>query len=472
MISKKEKYRWEFLVLFSFFIALTLLVIMSNIANSQEIKNSSNLFTTLVIGNIIPLVITCLLIISELNLYSFRKKSLLTLKENQFIYISRFDIYMSVFECRSLSDIYVEGFNLLNELNRYSIEISKDIKRLRIFFYSSSKIELSKHIEKAKPLLDTIFPNLNVLTSSSLKTDFLDYSFWKFGKYTFIRQGRFLFIPEIESKNSSRVLKNHTHILNYVSQSTKKEKPNSTNSTQFYSFLKHEHTSFFELYGYKCYIRENRFVYDHIDENILLRAMIRYKLTGFNSTSDDDGYINLQRMLIPFNKEKSNFARPNTPIPPTTESNDNPSNVHISLQTSHGYNQICIELCNISQSSDEDAIKIKNCENRVSFCKKLLVNQHLTTLLGELVDGENDKRRDTILTDLLRHVSFHQINCLLAQFVVSSKLDIHDKQVIQLLHTLIQKRIENNSLERESGKNSFPVVNILHQRLEHKTNVA
>ncbi|MHA2290380.1 MAG: hypothetical protein ACXABG_16460 [Promethearchaeota archaeon] len=468
MILNKEKFRWEIILLFGFFIAQIILVIILESKYSQEIKNSSNLIPTLIIGNTIPLVITCLLIISELNPYSSNKKTLLKIKDNGFLYIPRFAIYISIFECNSLSDIYIEGFKLLNELSRYSIEINRDIKRLRLYFYAKSKIELSKNIEKAKPLLDTIFPNLYLLTSSSLRTDFLNYSLWKSGECKYVRQGRLLIIPEIERDSSSKIPQNNTHVLNYLSENKLGEKCNSNNSIQFYSFIKYEHSSLFELFGYRGYINENKFLIENIDENILLRAIIRYKLVGYQTLSDIEGYLNLQKKLTPFNEGKFNLEVRNTPILPLPKSDENTFNGNLSPLISHRYNQICKELCNIFQSSDKDEVKKKNCENRASFCKKLLMNENLTIFLDELVDGENGNRRDTILTDLLRHVSFHQIHCLITQYVVSCNSDIHDGQIIQFLHNLIKKRIDINSRERDSGKNSFSVVDSLHQRLNHE----
>ena len=102
----------------------------------------------------------------------------------------------------------------------------------------------------------------------------------------------------------------------------------------------------------------------------------------------------------------------------------------------------------------------------------MLINQDLTSFLGELIDGNDYERKEAILSDLLRHVSFHQIHCLLVQFVVSYSSDSLNKQTMQLIHILIQKRFESNDTERNSERNHFSIVDLLHQKADQGTNIA
>ncbi|PWI49138.1 hypothetical protein CEE45_03080 [Candidatus Heimdallarchaeota archaeon B3_Heim] len=471
MILREKNQIWR-VFLFSFFIGCLFIISMFTFFFSEETQYSSNYMFTLIIGNIIPIAIACLLIFYELNIFSSKKKTLMTIKEGQVLFIPRFNLYLSIFECSSVSDVFVEGVDLLNGLNRYSIEIDGINNRLRLFFYSNSKIELSRYIEEAKPLLDTIFPNLLLLTASSLKEGFLNYSLKRMGDYRTIKQGRYLIIPEKEQNIPLKSPKNYTHVINYNSQASSEEKSNKFESIQLYSFIRFEEGSFFDFFGRMCFTDRNMFFTDIIEENLLLRAIIRYKLVGFNSISDNEGITNLQQKLNTINVGNNAVEYSDKFIPPLaalSEHNpDSPNFVSINQE----FNQICRELCNISRSSVDEAIKTKNCVDRASFCKKLLVNQNFATFLSELVDGEDDQRKDTILSDLLRHLSFHQIHCLLAQFIASYNSDNLDKQIIKLLHVLIQKQLEINSFEGDSGRNHFSVVESLHQRLNHGTNIA
>ncbi|MHA2093101.1 MAG: hypothetical protein ACW98F_00460, partial [Candidatus Hodarchaeales archaeon] len=411
MLLKTKTYLWGFSLFFGYLISNFLFLKMLNSLSSKVIQNSVTYDTTMIIGNIIPLIFTCLLIFYELNIFSFDNSSVLVVKPDNMIYIPRFETYVSIFECSSLSNIYTEGLSLLNGLNRYSIEILQDIQRLRVYFYSNSKTELFKNIEEAKPLLDTVFPNLRLLTTSSLKSDFLNYSLRKRGFYHHINQGTFLIIPKIEQNTNSQTPKKDTLILNFNSQLNSTGKSNVHDSTQCYSFTRFKENSFFEFFGEVIFTEENEFLDGEIDANLLCRAIIRYRLVGFHSFLDNDGLINIRKQLGKFKKVTNTLETPDMviPPPPIIQSDSHHSKP---LVTSHGYNQICKELCNISLSAEEDTIKTKKCKNRVSFCKKLLVNRNLTKFLGELIDGEDDKRKEVILSDLLRHVSFQQIYCL------------------------------------------------------------
>ena len=61
----------------------------------------------------------------------------------------------------------------------------------------------------------------------------------------------------------------------------------------------------------------------------------------------------------------------------------------------------------------------------------------------ELAKKDDDKRKAQILSELLVHLSFHQLYCLIAQFISTYEGKDIDVVSMQFLHSLIKKQAKN-----------------------------
>ncbi len=471
MNIKRENHLWNILLILGCLIGSIFVLNWLYEILSLEIQLFSARMVTVLIGNFVPLGVTCLLILYELNLLPFYKKQFLLIKEDNLICIPSFHTYISIFECTSFSNLYIDGLGLLNGLNRYSIEIFSDEQRLRIYLYSDSKIDMFRLVKDAQPLVETVFPNIYMLTSSDLKTEFQDYSLDRRGEYRFIQQGKYWIIPTIEQKSDIKSPKSYTDVYNFLSPKKPVKKNKLGNFTQLYSITKTHKMSFFDFFGFRCFSTSITHAYEDFKEDLLYRAIIRFYLVGCSSIFDKDGITNIQRILTSSSIESDIPDYSETSLSPQSDEIDYVSSDTDTEMNNKDINPICVELCNISRGKDEITVKAKKCSIRSAFSKKLLVKQNLSGFLNELVNGEDDQRRDDLLSDLFRHMSFHQIYCLIVHFLTTQRPHSYANQIIQLFHILIQKRLTNIQEEENVDPNTLSIVGFFQQRLNQGVNL-
>ncbi len=457
MILTNRNHLWGILSFLSYLLGLLILIIFLNIMDSKELQLSPDLNGLIILGNLIPLAITCLVIFTNLKLLPFKSQAIISIVGNEMIFIPHFNVYLCIFECSTLSDVHVDGFNLITNIHNISIELVKDEQRLRIFLYANSKINLYKQIEEVKPLLDNIFPNSSLLNRSKFRSEFSNYSIYRNGDYLLIKQGKYLFIPTINQNLTTKAFHESSTVFRFSIPRKTTISQGSLSSNQFYSLTKFRLGSFFDFFGEMISTHGKTYFEEKIKEDFLYRVIIRYDLDRYALIDKEGSDLNLQHLLAPYITKSTSFEEEKEDIsPPKIPNNIELDDVTIS-NTSYRYNQICKEFCTIYKSSDELTLKLRNCSNRRDFCRKALNNQNLTTFLNELVKRESKQRRDVLLSDLLKHMSFQQLYCLIANYLQFNTKNYLDNQMIRLLIAMIQKQIE----QRKDDNSAYPHHSIM-----------
>ncbi|MHA2113714.1 MAG: hypothetical protein ACW98W_19815, partial [Candidatus Hodarchaeales archaeon] len=181
------------------------------------------------------------------------------------------------------------------------------------------------------------------------------------------------------------------------------------------------------------------------NKNKLLRAIIRFQINNSNLISFHKGVSYFQKALSEsgINNQSATMEIQSKDefIQTTTEIESEFSMVSSNKETA---NPICVELCNIFNNLEIDEInKSELCNNRINFCKKLISNKNFISLLIEFTKKDSDKNNSPLFGELLIHLSFHQIYCLIAQFIFMYEEKDLDVISIQLLHSLITNQAKS-----------------------------
>jgi hypothetical protein len=439
--------------------------------NLSEFSLSSEINDIIIAGNLIPLIIACLVIFNELKPFSLSSQATLAIVGNEMVYIPHFNIFFCIFECTSLSDVHVDSLNLLIGINNISIELIKDEQRLRIFIYSSSKTDLSNQIIEFKPLLDNIFPNSYLLDKSVFRSEFSNYSLSQNGEYFLIKRHKDILIPSIEYVLNANTLHENSRVFRFDYPGEKAIGHELSSLNQFYSLTKFKYGSFFNFFGSLNFTHGITNFDDRVKKEFLYRAIIRFDLNGYASINNKESNVNLKQFLATYFKKSTPVEAQNKDISlPTTQDDVNLGIGPVS-DINQGHNQICKEFCLVYRSSDISTKKLKNCLNRISFCKKALNNPNLLAFLKKLVKGECEQRREVLLSDLLKHLSLQQLYCLLINYLHIYNLNHLDKRIINLLNIMIQKQLEDKKND-SSGDIHHSVMDFLQLAPNQETEMA
>ncbi len=424
-------------------ISIFLLLIMSqHFLNSiEKIEHFSDLnILILYLGNLIPFIITWVYLLKEINQIIQNKHNFIEKIGKEIIFIPRFNMFFCVFEYKSIEFFSYNGLYQLIDLKTFSLELDYENKKIRIFLFSKSQNDLLFQIQKVTPLLEALFPSIRLKSSSSLEKYFVEYSIKHFGDYTFLQKDFAFIQPQIIPQPFHESKRENIVIISCVMSDEDEENEFQSHTTQVYSISRSTGSSIFNFLGRAISIFQD--TQSLIEENMLYRTIIRFQLNKSHLVSFKEGITYLQSNNTKINNKKEWGTIPEEQQQVSTSEVRKEHTTSVTYAINREINQICLELCNIYQNSNLiEGSKIKLCKKRTQFCQKLLTNPNFSKLLSELENENESKRKMTILTEVTRHLSYHQFYCLLAHFMKAYYVKKRDKEIVRLLHGLIAVKI-------------------------------
>ena len=419
---------------------LFLFLIMYQIIKIGNINKFS--VSLLVTANIIPLLLLLLFLLYELGIISSHKKSYFEISDNGVIHIPIFNICFSIFESSSIQLVNNKGLYRLIDLELFSLEIDNETKSLRVFLFSKSKTSQINRIKQSMPLLEAIFPDILLMTPNDSKNFLSRYSLAEVAGFSIIQGKESYLLPVLGHSKAGQLGVDNRMILVYNSSEKGSKTIKDDRTSQIYTLPRYLEPVDFNFIG-NLILKNSEFEDDN--KNKLLRAIIRFQLNNCNLISFHEGVSYFQKTLsesgidnqsaITEVQSKDEFTQNTTEIKPEI------CMININKGVT---NPICVELCNIFNNLEIDEInKSRLCNNRIIFCKKLISNDNFISLLMEFTKKDNDKNNSKLFSELLTHLSFHQIYCLIAQFIFMYEGKDLDVISTQLLHSLITNQAKS-----------------------------
>ena len=413
-----------------------------------------------------------LYLLFELGLINGNNNSYFEIFENGIISIPKYGIFLSIFESKSIDLVNSVGLHQLIDLDPFSLEIDNGTKSLRVYLFSRNKKDQLKRIKQSIPLLEAIFPKLLLMTPINSKKLLTNYSIAEIASFQLIQEKESFLRPVLNLSSSNQFGGHNKLILAYNSSKKDSKKLKDGQTTQVYTLPRYNGPIGFDLIGNIISMKNENFDIGFFNKNMLPRAIIRFQLNNHNLISFDDGISYVQKILLNINgisKENVSEIVPKDEIFPS----DTEIKPEMSLisKNNDDHNPICLELCNI-YNNFEIAEKSKSilCEKRIAFCSKLVRNSNFISLLMRLARRGDDKKKSKILNDLLIHLSFNQLYCLIAQFIFT----YHGKDLetisLQLLHSLINEK-SKSELHQSRAEEDFQKSIQAEQTVDSETNM-
>ncbi|MCK4848446.1 MAG: hypothetical protein KAT16_05445 [Candidatus Heimdallarchaeota archaeon] len=458
-----------FLVVIPLFPILSLLVIQI-----VKIESTSKMSMYLVIsGNVFPILLVILFLSYESGFIGNCNKSYFMIYENGIIRIHKYSIFLSIFESNSIHLVNSKGLYQLIDLDPFSLEIDCKTKRLRVYIFSKSKKNQLNRIKQSVPLLEAIFPDLLLMNPHESKKLLESYSIAEIAGLSLIQEKEGFLMPVIDFSFSDQLGIHNKLVLAFNSSRKDPNLLKDSQTTQVYTLPRYNGSIDFNLIGNIILRNTENFDFENFDKNLLLRAIIRFQLNNTNLISFEEGVSYIQKAI-------STFRVGSQSIVSEIKSNDDliPINAEIEPEipmifiNEEEINPICLELCNIYNNLEiDEKDRAILCEKRINFCGKLIRNNNFISLLIELTNKDDDKRKSQILSEILVHLSFHQLYCLIAQFIFTYKGKDFDVISIQLLHSLINKQAKSD-LHLSRGELEIQKSIQKYQTIDCDTNIA
>ena len=412
----------------------------------------------LVTANIIPLLLLFLFLLHELKIISGHKKSYFEISDNGVIHIPIFNIYFSIFESTSIRLVNNKGLYRLIDLELFSLEIDNETKSLRVFLFSKSKTSQINRIKQSMPLLEAIFPDILLMAPNDSKIFLSRYSLAEVAGFSIIQGKESYLLPVLGHSKAGQLGVDNRMILVYNSSEKGSKTIKADRTSQIYTLPRYREPVDFNFIGNLILKKNDNSDFEDDNKNKLLRAIIRFQLNNCNLISFHEGVSYFQRTLsqsgIDNQSDLMEIQTKDEFTPNITEIESEITMININEEVR---NPICMELCNIYNNLEIDEInKSRLCNNRIIFCKKLISNNNFISLLMEFTKKDNDKNNSKLFSELLTHLSFHQIYCLIAQFIFMYEGKDLDVISTQLLHSLITNQAKNefyqDKIDREIQK--------------------
>ncbi len=399
----------------------------------------------LIISNAIPVLLLILFLSYKSGFIEKYKISYFEIFENGIITIPKYNIFLNIFESSSIHLINSKGLHQLIDLDPFSLEIDYESRRLRVYLFSKSKKRQLKRIKQSIPLLEAIFPDLLILTPPESKELLASYSIAEIAGFQLIQEKE-SFITPVLNPSFSNQFGDHNKLI--LAHNSSRKEPNflkNDQTTQLYSLPRYNGLVDFNFIGDIILKKNENSNLEYRNKNTLLRAIIRFQLGNFNLISFPEGISYIQKIISAFKVASQSIAseigsqEESIPIDIEIE-----SDLPMIFKDKEEINPICLELCNIYNNFEiNEKDRLALCEKRIIFCRKLVSNNNFISLLLELAKKVDTNRKTHILNELLVHLSFHQLYCLIAQFIVIYEGKDLNVISIQLLHSLIHKKCES-----------------------------
>ena len=443
-----------FLIYLSCFPLLSLLLIqIVKIESTEEMSLS-----LLVIGNAFPILLLILFLFYESGFAKKHKNSNFEIIEKGIINIPKYSIFLSIFESNSIHLVNSKDLHQLIDLDPFSLEIDYESKSLRVYLFSKSKKNQWNRIKQAIPLLEAIFPDLLLMTPLDSKEFLASYSISEIAGFSVIQEKESYLMPVLKFSSSNQIGDHNKLIMAYNSSRKDPNFLKNGQTTQIYSLPRYNGSVDFNLMSNLILNQNENSKFGYCNKNLLLRAIIRFQLCNFNLITFHEGVSYIQKTISQFTSASQSIAS-------EIVSKDESFPIDIKIETElpmiftdeEEINSICRELCNIHNNFEIDKKnRIMLCEKRILFCGKLVCNNNFISLLMELAKKDDNKRKTQILDELLIHLSFHQLYCLVAQFIFTYEEKDLNVISIQLLHSLMYNKckseLHQNSPEQEIQK--------------------
>lgn len=432
---RKKVIQKEVVIFLTCFPFLSLL--MFHIVKIERINEIS--LSLLITANIIPLLLLLLFLLYELGIMNSHKNSYFEIYDNGVIHIPIFNIYFSIFESTSMHLVNNKGLYRLIDLELFSLEIDNETNSLRVFLFSKNKKSQMDKIKQSIPLLEAIFPDILLKTPNDSKNFLSGYSLAEVAGFSIIQKKESYLIPVLSNSITGQLGVHNRMILAYNSSEKGPKTIKDDRTSQIYTLPEYQGPVDFNFIGNLILRRNDNSGFEDDNKNKHLRAIIRFQLDNCNLISFHEGVSYIQKTLSASGIDNQSVTMEvhskDEFIPNNTEFESEFSMINSNKEDT---NPICLELCNIYNNLEIDEInKSRLCNNRIIFCKKLISNNNFISLLMEITKNDDDKNNSKILSELLIHLSFNQIYCLIAQFIFLYEGKDLDLISTQLLHALI-----------------------------------
>ncbi len=447
---RKKVLQREVALLLTFFPFLSL--IMFHIVKIEKINEIS--LSLLITANIIPVLLLLLFLLNELGIMNSHKNSYFEVYDNSVIHIPIFNIYFSIFESTSIHLVNNKALYRLIDLELFSLEIDNVTKSLRVFLFSKNKKSQIDRIKNSIPLLEAIFPDILLKTPNDSKNFLSGYSLAVVAGFSIIQRKESYLIPVLSNLRAGQLGVHNRMVLAYNSSEKGPKTIKDDQTSQVYTLLGYRGPIDFNFIGNLILRKNDNSEYEDDNKNKLLRAISRFQLDNCNLISFHEGVSYIQKTLLASGFDNQSVTlevhSKEKYIPNNTEIESEFSMININKEEK---NPICLELCNIYNNLEIDEThKSRLCNNRVNFCKKLIRNDNFISLLMEVARKDDDKNNLNIFSELLVHLSFHQIYCLIAQFIFLYEGKDLDLISTQLLHSLITNQVKSEFYQDKMGQ--------------------
>ena len=95
--------------------------------------------------------------------------------------------------------------------------------------------------------------------------------------------------------------------------------------------------------------------------------------------------------------------------------------------------------------------KVKRCRKRADFCLNLLENENFSTILESLIKQENVMDQIKLISELRRHLTYHQVVCCFSQLRQETYPEISYLKLVNLIHVLFRS-IDRNKVPNINKK--------------------
>jgi len=451
-------------------------IIVINFILTVFIICSINFFDNVSYLSLAPLIILLfreILWIKKIN----PDKLKILLNDRHLAFIENHSIWMCIFEAHINENINLDKLQHLTFLKTFSIEFNKNESKVYIRIFTISLEEINLVMNRSYPILEAIFSDIQLLESNALVEKINENGIITINKKSFFCSKTHFILPlipeeEIESKKYSSMIwtckkDNNSNTLYgnifYIKQFDKKIP---------FLFLK----EYFLAYGTPSYKKS-------IDKNFV-RMRLKSPLKDYSELPIEktvekiflylqeeniNSFINKKKIKLRIQCQKTNES---TDI---LSSNDNLirlkksrlSNKHsFQIQNLPNRNQICFELCNISNdpSLTEDEKRVK-CDRKSKFCLKLLKNENFKLIIKNIIDQKHPAEHEYLLGELTQHISSQQLVCVLAHLSREPNQNLLHDDLLPILYRFIKHSIEAQlKLGKDENINLIPLKRTLDRK--------
>ncbi len=400
-----------------------------------------------------PLIIILfreMLWIKKTNLKKFK----IVLTDRNFAFIQNHSIWMCIFEAQINENIKLDKLQHLTFLKTFSIEINKNESIIYIRIFTTSLEEINLLVNKCYPILEVIFPDIQLLELNTLIEKINEYKILTFRNKSFLYSKTHFIFPLIPEKEIE-IKEYSSMILTY----NKDSKSNKLLGNIYYIKLFDKKTPFlflkeiFLTYGTPSYLKfiKKDFV------RIRLKSPLKdYSELPFEKTIDKISLFLQKENINSFISEEKIKSRIQcqgtskfTSIPPSNDSfmrgkkSKLFNTIYDQFLNLPNLNQICFELCSIFDDSflAEDEKRVK-CDRKSKFCLKLLKNENFKLIIENITKQKNAAELEYLLGELAQHISTQQLVCVMAHLSQESSKNLLHNDLLPILYFLIKLFIE------------------------------